>query len=99
MRRILIGSAVAGLALAAASLLWWPAAKVSAQPAPQLNAEGCTCSRATNVGAGREQVSIYFCTCPAMQCVLSVTAAGSAAPPNLVQNCRDGQALSQINPR
>ena len=99
-RRMLVGSVVAGIVLGAATFLFWPHARVSAQPAPQLNVEGCTCSRATNVGAGREQLSVYYCACPGMQCMVTATAAGSSAPPNVVQNCRaDTQALNPIVPR
>jgi hypothetical protein len=91
MKRIMVGSMIAGLALGAAALLLWPHAKVNAQVGPVLNAEGCTCSRPTTLGSGRDQLSNYYCTCPAMQCVITATAAGATVPPNVVQNCRDSR--------
>jgi hypothetical protein len=96
MQRVIVGVVIAGLALGAAGLLLWPRSKVSAQVASSVNAEGCTCSRPTALGAGREQLSIYYCTCPSMQCVVTATAAASAAPPNVVQSCR---GESPIGPR
>jgi hypothetical protein len=90
MKRMVVGSMIAGLALGTAALLLWPHAKVSAQVGP-LNAEGCACSRPTTLGSGRDQLSIYYCSCPAMQCVVTSTAAGATAPPYVVQNCRDSR--------
>ena len=87
MKRIIIGWVSAGLVLGATGLLLWPRSKVSAQ-VTQLIAEGCTCSRPTALASGREQLSIYYCSCPGMQCMVTATAAGSAVPPNLVQSCR-----------
>lgn len=88
MKRMLVGSVLAALVLGTAALLLWPHAKVIAQVSAQLSAEGCTCSRPATVGAARDQLSIYYCTCPGTQCVVTATAAGTAAPPNVVQNCR-----------
>lgn len=94
MKRMLVGSMLGALALGTAALLLWPHTKVSAQAGPILNADACTCSRPTTVGAGRDQLSIYYCACPGMQCVVTATAAGTAAPPNVVQNCRiDSQVV------
>lgn len=93
MNRILVSTTLAGFGIAAAALLLWPRSDTSAQ----VNAEGCTCSRATQVGSGREQLSLYYCACPAMQCVVTATAAGSSAPPNVVQSCRVEGASGQSN--
>jgi hypothetical protein len=100
MKRMIVGTLIAGLVAGTAALLLWPHAKVNAQIGPSLNAEGCSCSRPTNLGAGREQLSIYYCACPGMQCMVTATAAGTAAPPNVVQNCRiDSQVLAPLAPR
>ena len=91
MKPMLVGSMVAALALGTAALLLWPHAKVNAQVGPVLNADGCACSRPTTMGSGRDQLSTYYCTCPALHCVITATAAGATAPPNVVQNCRDSR--------
>jgi len=96
MKRLIVGLMIAGVAVAAAGLLLWPRSKASAQATPQINAEGCSCSRPTVVGAGREQLSLYYCACPGMQCMVATTAAGSAMPPNLVQSCRTDTQSSII---
>jgi hypothetical protein len=88
MKRVMVGLVIAGFALGAAGLLLWPRSKVSAQITPQLSAEGCSCSRPTVIGTGREQLSLYYCACPGMQCTVVATAAGSALPPNITQVCR-----------
>jgi len=104
MKRVVVALAMAGVAVTAAALLVWPHSKVNAQVsaqanAPQaaaFNAEGCSCSRPTQVGAGREQLSIYYCACPAMQCMVTATAAGTSVPPNVVQSCRTDLPQSQF---
>jgi|SRR5882672_2637480 len=96
MNRVLVSSALAAVAVAAAGLLLWPRSNTNAQVNGQvgsqlsstINAEGCTCSRPTTLGNGREQLSIYYCACPGVQCVLTATTSSSAAPPNLAQSCR-----------
>jgi len=96
MNRVLVSCALAAVAVAAAGLLLWPRSntnaqvnpRLSAQPGSPINADGCSCSRPTTLGSGREQLSIYYCACPGMQCVLTATASSSAAPPNLAQDCR-----------
>ncbi|HTT13129.1 MAG TPA: hypothetical protein VMG60_19835 [Burkholderiaceae bacterium] len=95
MKRVIVGCVLAGFALGAAGLLLWPRSQASAQLPAQLNADECTCSRPTVLAAGREQISIYACACPSMQCVITATAAGTAVPPNIVQSCR---AESSITP-
>jgi hypothetical protein len=96
MKRIVVGCVIAGLALGAAGLLLWPRSKANAQGTTQINAEGCTCSRPTALASGRDQLAIYYCSCPSMQCVVTATVSGTAAPPNLVQSCR-GEGV--IGPR
>jgi len=94
MKRVVVGLVIAGFTLGAGGLLLWPRSKVNAQVTPQLNADGCTCSRPTTLASGRELLSIYYCACPGMQCVVTATTAGSAVPPNVVQSCRaDSQIL------
>jgi len=92
MKRVIVGCVVAGFALGAAGLFPWPRSKASAQVSAQLHAEGCTCSRPTALASGRDQLAIYYCSCPSMQCVVTATVAGGAAPPNVVQNCRGESA-------
>ena len=92
MNRVVVSLVMAGVAVTAGALLVLPHSKVNAQvSAPQaapFNAEGCSCSRPTQVGSGREQLSIYYCACPAMQCMVTATAAGTSVPPNVEQSCR-----------
>ena len=100
MKRVIVLSTLAGVVIAAAGLLLWPRSDTNAQiNAQQFNAEGCSCSRPTTVGSGREQLSLYYCACPGVQCVLTSTAAGGSAPPNIAQNCRSDSATSMIGPR
>lgn len=96
MKRVIVGWVVAAVAVGAAGLLLWPRSKVNAQVPSSLNADGCTCSRPTVLGTGRDQLFVYYCACPGMQCMVTATAAGSGVPPNVVQNCRaDTQILSR----
>jgi hypothetical protein len=98
MKRVVVASTVVGLALGVAGLLLWPRSEPSAQP--QVNGEGCTCSRPSVVGSGREQLSLYYCTCPGMQCMVTATASSSSVPPHVVQSCRnDLQQSPVISPR
>jgi hypothetical protein len=96
MKRVVVASTVAGLAIGVAGLLLWPRSEPSAQP--QVNAEGCTCSRPTVAGSGREQLSLYYCACPGMQCMVTATTGSSSMPPNVVQSCRSDLQQSQIIP-
>ena len=97
MNRVIVFSLAAGLVAVASGLFLWPHSDSRAQ----VNAEGCSCSRPTTIGSGREQLAVYYCACPAVQCVLTATTAGSAAPPNLVQNCRTdrGETLFSSPPK
>jgi hypothetical protein len=103
MKRLIVCSTLAAVVAGGAVLLLWPRSDSSAQPGvkvtPQVNAEGCSCSRPTTVGSGREQLALYYCACPGVQCVLTATAAGSAAPPNVVQNCRADAGTPFTGPR
>jgi hypothetical protein len=83
MRKVLIGSVVGVAAVAATAFLLWPHA-----PQAQINADGCTCSRATQLGAGREALAIYHCVCPGTQCVITATQAGTGVPPQVEQTCK-----------
>ena len=98
MNRVLVSCALAAVVVAAAGLLLWPRSNTNAQVSPalssQFNADGCTCSRPTTLGSGREQLSVYYCACPGVQCVLTATASSSAAPPNLAQSCRTDIPMS-----
>lgn len=96
MKRLMVGLVIAGLTVGAAGLVLWPRSKASAQITTQVNAEGCSCSRPTVVGSGRDQLSIYYCACPGMQCTVTATAAGGGVPPNVVQSCRGDTSQSQI---
>lgn len=99
MKRLIVCSTLAAVVAGAAGLLLWPRSDTNAQVSPQVNAEGCSCSRPTTIGSGREQLSLYYCACPGVQCVLTATAAGGAAPPNIVQNCRADSGSTLIGPR
>lgn len=83
MKTLWIGTIAAALVLAGALL--WPKSEVVAQ----VNAEGCTCSRPTTlVGPGRAEAAVFYCVCPGMQCVTTVTQPSSTQSPNVAQNCR-----------
>jgi hypothetical protein len=84
MNRLVLIVAAAAVGGAAAGLLLWPKADAGAQ----ISADGCTCSRPAQIGAGREQLTVVHCVCPGTQCVITATAAGTAVPPNVVQSCR-----------
>lgn len=83
MKRAMVIALGAVLVAAASTLLLWPRSKANAQ----INADGCSCSRPVLAGTGREQLSVYYCVCPAMQCVVTATSAGATVPPNVVQSC------------
>lgn len=83
MKALWIG--IGAAALVAAAIAWVPNAAPPAQA--QVNAEGCSCSRPTALGQGSERLTVYYCTCPAIQCVVTATAATSTMPPNVAQNC------------
>jgi hypothetical protein len=97
MKRVIVGSVIAAIAVGVAGLALWPRSVVNAQVPSSLNAEGCTCSRPTVLGAGRDQLSIYYCACPGMQCMVTATAAGGSGPANVVQNCRADSSV--LGPR
>lgn len=86
MKSLSIGAGVAALVLLS-GLSWWSGSTVVAQV--PVDAQGCTCSRpASLVGPGRAEAALFYCVCPGMQCVTTVTQPSSTQPPNVAQNCR-----------
>ncbi|HEU0201072.1 MAG TPA: hypothetical protein VFR86_11620 [Burkholderiaceae bacterium] len=56
--------------------------------APQLNTEGCSCSKPTVLAGARESVSVWHCVCPGITCVITAGQGGSGQVPNVAQHCR-----------
>jgi hypothetical protein len=85
-RSVWIGAAAGAAVAVGAALALLAVAPSKAQVS--INADGCTCSRPTVNGMGRDQITTYHCVCPGTQCVITATQSTPTMPPNVVQTCR-----------
>jgi hypothetical protein len=97
MKRAIVVVSLAGcVTVGAAALALWPRSEPKAEVNAEVNAEGCSCSRPTLLGSGKDQLSVYYCACPGVQCVLTATAAATSVPPHLAQSCGSAQVTTMF---